>query len=212
VVFPSLSFAEVAQFKLDQERPTTTSSRSLSHRSPHYNKLRKHAIVVEKVLRAAASVARVKIVTLGTECWLEASAEHFLPGLKLPELLCELDVEVHHAERQSKDWVKAKRRSMAKCLQSPYADCPDYSWNVVSVGDSTIERDALKELFFASAIERDALNRARGRSYGICKTLKLQEAPTVSVLTEDLRVLTQKLADLVSREHDFDLHILGMKD
>jgi hypothetical protein len=191
-VLPSLSFAEVAQFK------------RLSPESPHYNKLRRHAVVVEQVLRGAASVARVKIVTLATECWLEESAEHFLPGLNLSKLLRQLDVEVLHADRQSKDCVKAKRHSMAKCLRSPYADYPDYSWNVMSVGDSTIEREALKELF---AVDRTSRNG--DRRCGFCKTLKLQDTPTLSVLTEDLQALTQRLADLVSLEQDFDLQFRG---
>jgi hypothetical protein len=187
LVCPSLPSAEVSQ------------SERLSNYSLPYSVLREHAIVVEKVLRAAASVARVKIVTLATEYWLKVSAEQ-LPGLNLPELLRELDVEVHHADRQAKDWVKAKQRSMAKCLRSPYGDYPNYPWNVISVGDSTIERDALQELF------------SDGRRYGVCKTLKLQESPTVSGLTEDLHVLTQILGDLVSCKHDLDLDILGLKN
>jgi len=174
----------------------------LPRKSPHYQKFFVHALVVEETLRAASKVGQVAIVTSATRCWVKNSAERYLPGLDFEALLRDLDVKVYPADRQSplaqaiaksgKDPSKvAKKVAMAECLDRAYDDHgPELVWNVLSVGDSVVERDALKECL--------------GNKEAICKTIKLRENLPVEELTKDLQSLIPNLGPLAGHQESFD--------
>lgn len=176
----------------------------LTKESPYYSKFLWHAKVVEQLLRASTKVARVAIVTLATSYWVEGSASRFLPGLDFLLLLRELDINVYPADRQSpmvKEYAMsgkdpnriAKVAAMSKCLKQTYHRGIHDTWNVLSVGDSLIEREALKECC-SLAQKRQA----------ICKTVKLREQLGVAELSRELQSVIPHLRQLINNEEDFD--------
>jgi len=129
-----------------------------------------------------------------------------MPGLDFAKLCEELDIEVYKADKNSA-MVKslalagkepgrvAKRSAMSTCLKKMYHNS-NATWNVISVGDSNIERDALKEVVADGGGNR--------RQKGICKTVKLRENLTLPALSKELQSLMPSLKELVLCEEDFD--------
>jgi hypothetical protein len=189
-----------------------TMEGNLLKESPFLDKFRTHAKVVEEILRAASKVAHVAIVTLATEWWVEHSSDHYLPGLDLPSLLSELDMAVYSADRQSpmvkayalsgRDPSKvAKKVAMGKLLRKIY-NGSDAAWNVLSVGDSEIERDAIKEC---------CSTECKGsKKQAICKTIKVSDCLPVADLTKELQTLMPNLRQLAAEDADFDRTIANM--
>lgn len=181
--------------------------------SPFYTQLVEHAQIVENILRSAREVARVAIVTLATRYWVTLSSQMYLPGLDLEALLVELDIEVHSADPNSKfcklrealgqDPCKtAKRAAMQRCLKKLYANV-DARWNVISIGDSTIEKEAIKECLKLCA--------STSKRQPLCKTVKLRENMTLVELGQELKKLRPTLQRLVAYGRAFDRtqHTLG---
>lgn len=166
----------------------------------HAEELEKHCAAVVQMLRQARSVARVAIVTLATPEFWQQSAESFLEPLNVKELFPELGIQVYHAIRPNNCKNKqeaetvAKRKAMKKCLSHfyPAVSARHVRWNVLSIGDSAIEQDALKQLLSE-------------RSSGpLCKTLKFTSTPTLEQLTRQVQSVTPFLEEMVADSTDFD--------
>lgn len=183
--------------------PVTEQDGPVEPQSPFYADLYAHAQIVEEILRAASKVAHVAIVTLATRWWVDISAARYLPALDFPSLLSELDVSVYPADRNSA-MVKAyalsgrcpnrvaKKAAMSKCLKKIYSGS-ELPWNVLSVGDSPVEREALKE-FIGGA----------GKRGSVCKTIKVRENLKVTELGKELQSLTPLMQPMVCHRDDFD--------
>lgn len=94
---------------------------------------------------------------------------------------------------------EAKRIDMAKCLKTFYGSLPNASWNVVSVGDSMAEHQALKEV----------LSEAEGTK---CKTVHLLDKPKLDQLSNQLRVFLVWLPRILQHEKAFDLDMDRLGD
>lgn len=178
--------------------------------------LRGHADVVEKVLRAARSVARVAIVTSSGEPWVEESARQYMPSLDLQALLRELSVQVYYAEEAPGgqeapgggcpgpvDHVVLKRDAMVRALTDlpPDGDQGTARLNAISVGDSAVEQRALKRLLASWGDSGMLAFRP------LCKTVKLVEAPSLGQLGDELHRLSVWLGAMASWGSEFDLLI-----
>lgn len=179
-----------------------------------------HTKAVRDVLQAAAKSGQVAIVTMGARPWVYTSAQRWLPDLHLPELLCELGIQVFYAREhlkgsllrrvlaESDEGVNhnpgtvAKRAAMSKCLRKLYKGS-SLPWNVLSIGDSPDEHDALTELLWSNN---------RKRASPLCKTVKLTSDPTVAQLTSQLELLSTWLPSMVAHGHDFDLNLQELGD
>lgn len=168
-------------------------------------RLEAHARAVEGVLRAAKAVSDVSVVTLGSQSWFEHSAI-LLPGLDVPALLQELDVEVYFAIQHLAPLslaplgandikVEAKKLAISESLSKHYGDRP-LRWNVLSVGDQLEEHDALKRCCLEKSLRSLALP--------VCKTLKLPATPMLKDLTETLELLTPVFSRIVRHDMDED--------
>jgi hypothetical protein len=177
--------------------------------SPYYNDLLAHACAVEELLRAANKVATIAIVTLATKWWVQTSAERYLPGLDFESIMSELDIAIYPADRQSamvraltlsgRDPGKvAKKVAMSKCLKQVYTGT-NLQWNALSVGDSAVEREALKECLMSNA-----------KKTPICKTIKIRENLRAAELTKELEQLTPHLKSLVAHTEDFERTVCGL--
>lgn len=171
--------------------------------------LRQHALLIEEVLRAARSVAQVSIVTLSRRPWVLQSAERHLPGLDFESLLQELNVTVYYAREHGSAegapcayWVQ-KRNAIARSLTDWYATgvLGRARLNVLSVGDSIVEKEALKELLGAWH------NSGVLAESPFCKTLKLMDQPMMRELGEELREMALWLPSLARHGQGFDISL-----
>lgn len=201
-LFPTRHVTEVVKALHPKDGP-------LPSESPYYADLKAHAQIVESILLSAREVVgRVSIVTLAQRPWVENSAGWYLPGLDLEKLFQELEIEIFYArehitrphiynaqlEEGVDMFVIAKRNAMLKCLRKLYGPS-SRTMHVISVGDSTVEHLAAKEVLWCCPQEAG--------SY--CKTIKLMSDPSVQNLTEELQVLTSWLQQIAVCEKDFDL-------
>merc|ERR1719422_2065430 len=105
-------------------------------------------------------MGEVGIVTLGRDPWVKQSASQFLPDLDLEALLHELNIPVvyarncmtaRHAKHRNEGGVNlytmAKILAMKKVLKK-FHRRGGRNDNVISIGDSDVERDAVKELLW----------------------------------------------------------------
>lgn len=201
-LFPTRHVTEVVKALHPKDGP-------LPSESPYHLDLKAHAQIVQSVLLSAREVVgRVCIVTLARRPWVENSAAWYLPGLDFEKLFQELEIEIFYArehitrphiynaqlEEGVDMFVIAKRNAMLKCLRKLYGPSTK-TMHVISVGDSTVEHLAAKEVLWCCPQEAG--------SY--CKTIKLMSDPSVQNLTEELQVLTSWLQQIVACEKDFDI-------
>jgi len=160
--------------------------------------LRQNVAACEKLLRESRKLARVAIVTLAAPDWFEESQNKLFPGLDIEALFRELGIKVYFASKtlESSERMRtvAKKKAMKKCLQTLYPMMTSKAerWNVLSVGDSVTEQEALKELL------------AEYSSAPLCKTLKFATEPSIEVLTDQMLSLVPHLQSMVSHSKDFD--------
>lgn len=186
--------------------------------------LRRHVEVAETVLRSAAACGRVVIVTLARQGWIELSTTNFLPGLH--QVIEELGIQVVYARDCLPQWKLRcaahdnldvlqlmKQAAMCQCIKRFYKTRPQHDWrNVVSIGDSQTERDALIEAvyFNTQLVPREAKMDAdpgyrESASQCRCKTVKLPEEPDVPQLTAELEVLAAWIQAIAVFDGDMDL-------
>lgn len=194
-------------------------------RCPFYGALIAHAELVREVLAAAASESQVCIVTLSARPWVHQSADAYLPGLNIEQLLEELDIPIYYAceylpppsempRPNGEECLSTlcKRNAMTECLMrlqlppgavsgagAAAVAAHDTRPAVMSVGDSVAEQQALKDV--CSKGGHFAAQRLT------CKTVKLIDKPTLVELGDELRFLTRHMPKLTSQCQDFDLWI-----
>eukprot|EP00418_Pyrodinium_bahamense_P071808 CAMPEP_0179090684 /NCGR_PEP_ID=MMETSP0796-20121207/41385_1 /TAXON_ID=73915 /ORGANISM="Pyrodinium bahamense, Strain pbaha01" /LENGTH=391 /DNA_ID=CAMNT_0020788259 /DNA_START=48 /DNA_END=1223 /DNA_ORIENTATION=+ len=182
----------------------------LSQDFPCYGALQKHADLVHQLLTAASGLARVAIVTSASRPWVFESAEQYLPGLDLTGLLQDLQIPVYYAHEHRRPdsaaeedmdiLVSCKRNAMAEFLQQASSGV-DTLRNVMSIGDSLIEKDAVK-----AVLREDLQTPSQTPSQRpLCKTVKLMPDPTLKQLSEELHLLRLHLRRLALHCNDFDL-------
>eukprot|EP00928_Gymnodinium_smaydae_P082114 TRINITY_DN65526_c0_g1_i1.p1 TRINITY_DN65526_c0_g1~~TRINITY_DN65526_c0_g1_i1.p1 ORF type:complete len:412 (+),score=50.13 TRINITY_DN65526_c0_g1_i1:88-1323(+) len=203
-LFPTWFVTEVVQPTLPKENKYA----KLPADSPFVEQLSEVAQLVREVLVAASSAARVRIVTLARKPWVVDSSNSFLPGLDIEDLMSELGMQVHYAReyvsesaaRAANDaegvdvFMIAKRNAMAKAFTKIGRSHEYKCANVISVGDSIVEREASKELMWSY-----------GHSENLCKTVKLIDDPSLDLLTMQLQILSSWLPQLVKYEDDLDI-------
>lgn len=181
--------------------------------------LEQHADTVRELLVLASGVGRVQIVTLAQPEWVEDSIRHFMPSLA--GLIEELDIQVIHARsantpscqraslNEGKDLGQIlKTQAIAWAARHFYGTgrdgCRARSWkNVLSIGDSDVERLALQDVIFRR-VQTDGEGNWRECR---CKTLKLLEEPTLEQLTGQLQSLTSWLIDIAHYDGDVDVDL-----
>jgi hypothetical protein len=135
--------------------------------------------------------------------WVTSTAREFLPGLDIESLIAELEIQVYYSREEDcpgawerEDYSLLKRTSMGRCMRTWCSSHPELNGGaVLSIGDSTIEQEALEALF------ADPGNIFTKKLH--CKTLKLMDAPRLSELGEQLRQLTQILPNLAGTQKSF---------
>jgi len=187
--------------------------------SPFYEALERHAGYVREVLTAARAIGEVAIITLACSPWVTTSAEWYLPGLDIDRLLSELDIPVYYAfEHVSQRKLRLAEAQVEEGV-NPYVVCKSHAMsrflrrgrrgrggaarvsNVISVGDSPAERDAVKEVLWAHPA---ASAGPAALPPPLCKTVKLMDEPSLECLGAELQLLAGWLRCLAEHGDDFD--------
>lgn len=189
--------------------PDSNSDSTLPEDSPFAEALTRHALTVRELLSAARGIGRVGIVTLAQRPWVLSSAHRFFPGEDFKQILKDFDIPIIYAreclrrpmisqakvEEGVNIFTIAKQAAMLKALKKLYGKRP---WtNVISIGDSIVERDAITELLWSHDQESDRTP--------CCKTVKLMEEPSVEQLGAELVLLGMWLRSMASHAEDFDV-------
>jgi len=180
--------------------PTYWATVSRSFDATAQKQLQVHALAIEIALRTARMVARVAVVTLASPDWFNKSASKFFPGLDVQALFRELGVKIFFAvmgrisdmDEIEPARVMAKKKAMAKCLSTFYPMLRSVKMNVLSIGDSSAEHQALKLLLGES------------KSAPLCKTLKFSADPSLEQLTAELKEMIPHLQSMVQHGKSFD--------
>lgn len=197
--------------------PANAREATVPKDSPFYEMLATHASIVKAVLMLARAVGQVAIVTLALRPWVLTSAERFLPRLDLPELLCRLGIPVYYAREHMKRpdaclaqveegvaiFTVAKRATMMKCLRKLSRKRKHARMNVMSIGDSLAEKDAIKEVLW---------NMCDEGASPVCKTVKFVYQPTAQQLCDELQLLGMWLRRMASHVEDFDINMEDPED
>jgi hypothetical protein len=188
-----------------------------------------HTRIVAALLRYAATLGQVTIVTMAREGWVEATIDYLMP--ELHEVLDELNITIHYASAgfhrrpAYKDYVAEvtvddvsqalKTIAVRSVLKKFYSTgrrgsrlgpTRARSWkNVISIGDSCAERHALQDVIFRHK-QRDRHGDWKNCR---CKVVKLLEEPSLEDLGNQLNHLSSFILDLVLRDGDIDM---DMKD
>jgi len=197
--------------RMSGSKPSRSSLSPLGSGFPCHAALEAHGELVKEVLHAARSIANVGIVTLAERPWVHESAEQYLPGLDLTKLLHDLDIPVYYASEYKKvartptmgDPAPAlsKRLAMEDYISSLRTCSRSTRLSILSIGDSTAEREAARQACFA--LEKKAA--VAGTPAPVCKTIKLQTDPSLKMLSFELRTLLLRLGRLAAMDKGLDL-------
>jgi len=206
-LFPTWHVSEVIHPCL----PSSQRYAELSSDSVFREALAQHAKLLKDALVCARDLGHVAIVTLAKRPWVVNSARWFLPGLDMDEHLDELGIPVYYAREHLALWQKravsveegvcayttAKRNAIRRCLKE-FGYKSMRGLNLLSVGDSTIEEEAVKELMWSDDADD-----------GICKVVKFMEEPTLELLSMELQILQSSLVRLTSYGEDLTINMDG---
>jgi len=171
-----------------------------------------HVAAVKELLQTARKFARVAIVTLAARPWVHSTAARYWRDFDFEDLLKELEIPVWYARDYlpKADWktheegvngfVAAKRCAMSRCLKRFNKKSGCQARNIISVGDSFMEHEAMKELVWSM----------NGGAF--CKSILLTYEPLIGHLTDHLRALTPLVGRMVAIQDDFDLDVLIDKE
>lgn len=207
------------QDKVSPSLPANAREATVPKDSPFYEMLATHASTVKAMLTLARAVGQVAIVTLALRPWVLTSAERFLPGLDIPELLSRLGIPVYYAREHVKRpdaclaqveegvdiFTVAKRATMIKCLRKLSRKRKSARMNVISVGDSLAEKDAIKEVLWNMCDEGMLATP-------VCKTVKFVYQPSAQQLGDELQLLAMWLRQMAGHGEDFDINMEDPED
>lgn len=193
------------------------------------------AMRVDQLLKLAASLGKVVIVTLAETGWVESVCRFFFPGIH--RLLQELDVTIVYAkslmspedaQNEPKDastyagklfWSQVKGKAVQQELERFYSQYEGQSWkNVVSIGDADFERlgTRLVTAEYQKALgvlDSEGGEEVSGHVYKVrTKTFKMIENPMIDELEVQHNLLLKWLPLIVKLDGNFDASLNDVDD
>jgi hypothetical protein len=158
--------------------------------SPFQNQFRDLESAVIAMLNLAKSLGDVYIVTNAEIGWVELSAKRFLPGV-IPLLQ---NIRIYSArstfEKEFPNAPLAWKFNMFRFILEQYGiDTPR---NVISFGDSNVEREAIRQ------ITKAGLNCC-------LKSIKFAERPSLEQLKRQIELVATCLHEVVAHPGELDL-------
>jgi len=174
------------------------------------------AALYEHLCTAASLSERVVIVTNSRPPWVSDCAAHFAPNIlpllekmrvvyarenmpispRLRSLKRDLTEQLPYAIDQMQTF--AKNTAMEKETRKFYSQYKGQTWkNIISIGDMTFERDALKELTF--------MRKSPAREHIRTKTWTVFPEPSIGRMIVTLKRLSIFLPSVIEFNDDFDV-------
>jgi hypothetical protein len=159
----------------------------------------------EAVLTLALKMGKVIIVTNAAEPWVETSCRNFMPDL-LP-LVEKIPIIYARSVYDSCDGAceepvspqRWKEVAFGMEISGFYSRYERQSWkNVVSIGDSIFERDAVRQV---------VLDRPSAQKKCRTKTAKLLDEPDIFELIAQVKVIHDALGMMVQHDGHLDIEI-----
>jgi hypothetical protein len=191
--------------------------------------MKAHEALVIDLLRTAAGLGRVVIVTMAIDCWIRLTLDTLMPGL--PHVLQELGIEIVRARDTCARWrmrsafvdnrdpshflkAESMKRVITKFYNTGYSKfrigartfsaLKTRSWkNVLSIGDSRAERYALQDVVFQHKQRKSCNDSMVCR----CKTLLMIDSPNLEQLGEEVKLIKTVLPKMVHYDGDVDLDL-----
>jgi len=175
-----------------------------------------HQTLVIGLLRLAAELGHVVIMTMADKAWVKCSSSKLMP--EVAEVLKELDIEVVSARERCASWLLRfaisddrdpsqylKTKAMKRVIKKTFGDLSKTSKhaevgpNIISIGDSWAERLALQDLCWTGQGVHGKVCQ--------CKTLLMLEDPSLEQISNELRVVTAVLPAVVHFASDIDVDL-----
>jgi hypothetical protein len=171
--------------------------------SVYQGQLDEIAAAGEAALMRAEDRGRVVIVTNAEKGWIELSCRRWLPSL-MPVLKRFECLSARSAnERPNTTPFHWKAQEFEKVIGNFYSPAGKSWKNVLSIGDSPQDRDALR-----SVTSLSSLSAVCGRCR--TKTVKFQVRPSIDDLVTELCTLEKSFEFLVDHDGDLDI-VIGPK-
>jgi len=161
--------------------------------------LRELETAVCTLLTMAMSYGHVHVVTNAETGWVQLSAQKFMPGLvpllsKVNVLSARSTFEPAHPDSPLKWKFFAFQEKLSTHFNTDYKVSPGSKKNVVSFGDSHVEREAVRAV-------------TRGMAATRCKSVKFAERPSMEQLRRQLELVTNCFHYIHHHDGDLDLQL-----
>lgn len=153
-----------------------------------------------ETLRLAKTLGSVVFVTNADEGWIELSCKKFMPDLwpalrDVRLLSARTEYETPQNTTRPAEWkVRAFEAELVRIFGARTLACPWKRKNVMSIGDSIYEREAL-------------MRATRGLPNARSKSIKLADRPGIGELRAEHSIMAQGLAQMAQKDCDLDLCI-----
>lgn len=156
------------------------------------NHLKKLEEAVEKLLRIASSLGKTYIITNAAEGWVEYSSQMFMP--KVWQVIQNIKI-ISARHRYEQLYPTDMNEWKVQAFRLTEEDLEDSAvTNLVVLGDSKIEMEAAAHL-------------AKRFSAACIKTIKFKETPTPDELNKQLKLVCEKLEEIVMSPKDWTIRL-----
>jgi hypothetical protein len=150
---------------------------------------------VISVVTLALTYGNVVIITNAETGWVQLSAQKFIPGVvpllsKLKVFSARSTFESRHPDSP----LKWKFYAFQETLQSVYSSDSKLGKNIISFGDSHVEREAVRAV-------------TRGMPNTRTKSVKFAERPSMEQLRRQIELVTNCFQYIHNHEGDLDLQL-----
>lgn len=151
-------------------------------------------VSVSDMLQSAMHYGQVHIVTNAERGWVQLSCEKYLPGLlplisRIPILSARTTYENTFPGAPLKWKFYAFQQRLANAFAEPHK-----SKNVLSLGDSYVEREAIRAV-------------TRGCPNTTCKSVKFAERPSMGQLRRQIELVTNCFQSIAKHNGELDLQL-----
>lgn len=149
---------------------------------------------VSDMLQSAMHYGQVHIVTNAERGWVQLSCEKYMPGLfPLISTIPILSARTTYENTFPGVPLKWKFYAFQQRLANLFAE-PQKSKNVLSLGDSYVEREAIRAV-------------TRGCPNTFCKSVKFAERPSMGQLRRQIELVTNCFQSIATHNGDLDLQL-----
>lgn len=155
--------------------------------------LRKLEASVIEALVLAQRHGKVVIITNAETGWVQLSAQKFIPRvLPVVQQLTVVSARSTYESLYPDAPLKWKYCAFFDRLTALFADAGDEPKNIISFGDSQVEREAVRAV-------------SRNFSNAMCKSVKFAERPSLEQLVRQVELVTNCFQSIVTHDGDLDL-------